>query len=210
PSTVTPSSAAARQTRSRSGWAGLPSSRTIAAPRSSPETSMFQTTQLVLPTTSSRSPGRRSECRPRVFRCSRTTPPWLCTMPLGTPVVPEENSTQSGWSNGTGSAVHSWSPATTSSQEWWRTSGAGTVAGRGRSQQADHRLDPVGQHGDDAVAVPHAPLPQEGRERTDLPAQLRPAGRAAIALLVERDDGLAVAGQRAGGVVDRRLGEPTA
>ena len=44
---------------------------------------MFHTTQLVLPTTSSFSPGRRSECSARVLRCSRTTPPWLCTMPFG-------------------------------------------------------------------------------------------------------------------------------
>ena len=32
-----------------------------------------------------------------------TIPPWPCTMPLGSPVVPEEYSTHSGWSNGTGS-----------------------------------------------------------------------------------------------------------
>ena len=30
-------------------------------------------------------------------------PPWPCTIALGLPVVPEENSTCSGWSNGTGS-----------------------------------------------------------------------------------------------------------
>ena len=38
--------------------------------------------------------------RPSDLRCSMTMPPWLCTSPFGMPVVPDENSTHSGWSNG--------------------------------------------------------------------------------------------------------------
>src|SRR3982750_2324814 len=163
PSTVTPSSAATCQTRSRSGWAGFPSSRTIAAPRSSPETRMFQTTQLVLPTTSNRSPGHRSECRPRVLRCWSTTPPWRWTMPLGTPVVPEENRTHSGWSNGSGSAVHPCSPATTSFHEWWWTSGAGPAAPAAPPDGGQRRQDLGEDVG--AVDVPAAvPVPGRGQE----------------------------------------------
>ena len=42
-----------------------------------------------------------SLCRPP-FRPSSRTPPWPCTIAFGRPVVPDEKSTTSGWSNGTG------------------------------------------------------------------------------------------------------------
>ena len=51
----------------------------------------------------SRSPWRMLLCSPRTLTCSTTTPPWLWTSAFGSPVVPEEYSTQSGWSNGSGS-----------------------------------------------------------------------------------------------------------
>src|SRR2546423_484040 len=35
------------------------------------------------------------------FSCSMRMPPWLCVIALGSPVVPEENRTHSGWPNGT-------------------------------------------------------------------------------------------------------------
>ena len=41
------------------------------------------------------------DCRATALRCSSTTPPWPCTMPLGRPVVPDENRIHSGWSKGT-------------------------------------------------------------------------------------------------------------
>src|SRR4051794_24589425 len=112
---LAPSAAATSNARSTEGYAGLPSRSTMVAPRKRPDTSMFHTTQLVEPTTKSRSCGWSTACNVSVFRCSRTTPPWPCTMPFGTPVVPEENSTQSGSLNDVGSAVHvaGWASAST-------------------------------------------------------------------------------------------------
>ncbi len=63
---------------------------------------MFHIIQLVDEYHMKRSPGCRSSCRLRYFRCSSSTPPWPCTMPFGLPVVPDENITQSGCANGTG------------------------------------------------------------------------------------------------------------
>ena len=37
-----------------------------------------------------RSPGRTSRCSADCLCCSSTTPPWPCTIPLGSPVVPDE------------------------------------------------------------------------------------------------------------------------
>src|SRR5207302_11192044 len=53
---------------------------------------------------------RRSACRmlvcsPRTLTCSITAPPWLWTSALGRPVVPDEYSTHSGCSNGSGSKL---------------------------------------------------------------------------------------------------------
>jgi hypothetical protein len=89
--------------RVRSGQAGSPSTITIEARTSSAETSAFHIIHAVLVYHSSRLPAVRFQLRPMVFRCSTSRPPWPWTMALGGPVVPEENSTVMGWSNGTGS-----------------------------------------------------------------------------------------------------------
>ena len=54
-----------------------------------------------------RPPGLRSQPSPRFLRCSSRMPPWPCTIGFGSPVVPDEKSTYSGWSNGTGSNASS-------------------------------------------------------------------------------------------------------
>ena len=75
---------------------------TIEAPTSSADTSAFHIIQAVVEYQSSTSPRPRSHDSAWFFRCSRTMPPWPCTIAFGWPVVPEENSTTSGWSKGTG------------------------------------------------------------------------------------------------------------
>ena len=94
------------------------------------------------------------------FSCSMRMPPWLCVIALGSPVVPEENRTHSGWPNGTCSNSNSdagtggWSMS--SSQAWAR--GDGLPGGPGH---VDHLLQ-AGQPRDDllhlgaAVVVPAA------------------------------------------------------
>ena len=47
--------------------------------------------------------GWASRCRCVCLRCSSRIPPCPWTMPFGRPVVPDEYSTQSGWSNATAS-----------------------------------------------------------------------------------------------------------
>jgi hypothetical protein len=75
----------------------------------------FQAIQLVELWKKKVSAAWRSRDRPSAFRCSTTMPPWLCTMPLGKPVVPEENSTHRGVENSTcsntGSSGRATSPA---------------------------------------------------------------------------------------------------
>ena len=90
PKKVTPSSSARRHRADRSGCAGLPSYSTIVDPTSSPETRKFHIIQPVVVNQKNRSPGPRSQCNASALRCSRTIPPWPWTMPLGSPVVPDE------------------------------------------------------------------------------------------------------------------------
>ena len=77
------------------------------APVSSEETEAFHMTQLVLEYQNIRSPGRMSRCSDSAGRMETTVPPWLWTIPLGVPVVPEEKSTHSGWSKGRGAKTGS-------------------------------------------------------------------------------------------------------
>ena len=65
----------------------------MVAPTSSPETRKFHIIQPVVVNQKNRSPGPRSWWRASTFRCSRRMPPWPWTIGLGSPVVPDENST---------------------------------------------------------------------------------------------------------------------
>ncbi len=100
-------SSAIRHWLSRSGHIGLPSRHTIDAPVSNVDTSAFHIIQAVVVNHISRSPGPRSQLSTWFLYASRMMPPWPCTIAFGSPVVPDENSTHSGWSNGTGSATRS-------------------------------------------------------------------------------------------------------
>ena len=62
---------------------------------------MFHITQLGEVYQNTRSVGRRSQCSPTCLSVSSRMPPCPWTRPLGVPVVPEENTTHSGCSNGT-------------------------------------------------------------------------------------------------------------
>ena len=42
-----------------------------------------------------------SQLSPWFLKCSTRIPPWRCTIAFGSPVVPDEKSTYSGWSNDT-------------------------------------------------------------------------------------------------------------
>ena len=101
PSSDAPVSAASFHCASRSGQSGLPSSSTRVARRSSAEIVMFHIAHAVVVNQKIRSPGRASIRSPNSLRCSSRMPPWPCTIAFGRPVVPEENSTYSGWSNAT-------------------------------------------------------------------------------------------------------------
>ena len=61
----------------------------------------FHIIQPVVEKKNSRSPGCTSMLRLVSFIASNRMPPWLWTMALGNPVVPEENKIHSGCSNGT-------------------------------------------------------------------------------------------------------------
>ena len=100
-------SAAIRHCASRSGHIGLPSRHTIDAPVSNVDTRAFHIIHAVVVNHISRSPGPRSQLSTWFLYASRMIPPWPCTIAFGRPVVPDENSTHSGWSNGTGSATRS-------------------------------------------------------------------------------------------------------
>jgi hypothetical protein len=63
---------------------------TTVAPVSRAETSRFHIIQPVVVNQKNRRPGPRSQCSARNFRCSTTIPPCPCTIPFGSPVVPEE------------------------------------------------------------------------------------------------------------------------
>ena len=84
----------------RSGVPGLPSKRTIEAGVSSTPTRKFHIIQPVVVNQKTRSPSWASRCRCTYFRCSSRIPPWLWTIGLGRPVVPELKSSHSGCSNG--------------------------------------------------------------------------------------------------------------
>ena len=107
PKYVMPVSCASRHSAFRSGCPGFPSYRMHVEPSSSPPTRKFHIIQPVVLNQKNRSFSVRSRCSESAFRCSTSIPPWLCTMGLGNPVVPDEYSTQSGWSNGTGSKTSS-------------------------------------------------------------------------------------------------------
>ncbi len=76
-------------------------------PTNRPETRKFHIIQPVVVNQKNRSPGPRSQCSANAFRCSTVIPACPCTMPFGSPVVPEEYSTHSGWSDSTGSNSNS-------------------------------------------------------------------------------------------------------
>src|SRR5882757_7903944 len=108
------------------GWPGLPSNRTTVAPTNRPEIRKFHIIQPVVVNQKNVSPGPRSQCSANAFRCSSTMPPCPCTMPLGSPVVPDEYSTHSGWSNGTGSNA-SGAPACAASRSAQFRTGASSM-----------------------------------------------------------------------------------
>ena len=61
----------------------------------------FHIIQPVVVNQNSRSPACASRCRCSILRCSSRIPPWPWTIAFGSPVVPDEYRTHSGWSNGT-------------------------------------------------------------------------------------------------------------
>ena len=67
----------------------------------STDTSAFHIIHAVVVNCSRRFSGPTSHCRPCALKCSTSRFPCPCTIALGRPVVPDENSTTSGWSNGT-------------------------------------------------------------------------------------------------------------
>ena len=86
---------------------------------------MFHIAHPVVVNHRTRSPGRVSRWKACVLRCSSRIPPWPCTMAFGSPVVPEENSTYSGWSKGTrsNSTGPGWARSSdhgSASVTWWR------------------------------------------------------------------------------------------
>jgi hypothetical protein len=90
PKYVMPDVSASRHSSPRSGAPGLPSNITIAAPTAGPDTRKFHIIQPVVLNQKNRSPGPRSACSARFFRCSSRIPPCPCTIGFGNPVVPEE------------------------------------------------------------------------------------------------------------------------
>src|SRR5919108_529647 len=113
-----PARSASRHSAPMSGWPGLPSYSTTVAPSSSPPTRKFHIIQPVVVNHRKRSAGPRSRCRASDFSSSRAMPPWPCTIGLGSPVVPDEYSTHSGWSKATASkagSAGSAAPASSSS-----------------------------------------------------------------------------------------------
>src|SRR4051794_24159910 len=96
---------------------------TTAQPTSSAEASAFHIIHAVVVYQSSASPGPRSQDSAWFFRCSSRIPPWPCTIAFGLPVVPEENTTNSGWSNGTGTTSGRSAPTPSSSADQDEESG---------------------------------------------------------------------------------------
>src|SRR6185437_12254301 len=74
-------------------------------PSSKVDSCRFHITQLGEVYQKTQSPRLRFQCSPSCLSISTRMPPWLCTSPLGTPVVPDENSTHSGWPKSTARAA---------------------------------------------------------------------------------------------------------
>ena len=68
----------------------------MVAPTSRPATWKFHIIQLGLVYQKKVSSRPMSDCSDTALRCSSSTPPWPCMMPLGSPVVPDEYRTHSG------------------------------------------------------------------------------------------------------------------
>ena len=132
----------------------------------------------------SRSPGCRSQLRPWFLKCSTTIPPWPCTIALGRPVVPEENSTHSGWSNGTcanSSGARSASSALPAdSRVRQRVLGARRGRARGRRARASAAPARISATSARAVDRPLA-VAVAGHREQHLRLELRRSGRARCA-----------------------------
>src|SRR3954451_17370441 len=105
PNRLTPARFARSHNTSSDGCPGLPSYSTGTPPTIIDPMRKFHIIQPVVVNHDILSPGRTSNWRPTALACSRTMPPWPWTIAFGRPVVPDEYSTQSGWSNGTASNV---------------------------------------------------------------------------------------------------------
>ena len=81
-----------------------------------PRSSAFHIIQEVVLNQSRRPPGFRSQLKAFALRLSSRMPPWPWTMAFGGPVVPDEKSTNSGWSKATGSNSSGPGSASSSSQ----------------------------------------------------------------------------------------------
>ena len=95
-------SSASRHCQPGSGHAGSPSSMTIDERTMSAATSACHIIQEVVVNHCRRPPGLRSQLSACALKYSSRIPPWPWTMAFGMPVVPDENSTLSGWSKATG------------------------------------------------------------------------------------------------------------
>ena len=109
-------SSATRHCQPTSGHVGSPSSITIDDRTSSAATSAFHIIQEVVLNQSRRPPGFRSQLNACALRFSSRMPPWPWTIAFGLPVVPDEKSTNSGWSKATGSKASGPGSARSSSQ----------------------------------------------------------------------------------------------
>ena len=127
---------AKRHTAPMSGWPGLPSYSTTVEPSSRPPTRKFHIIQPVVVNQKKRSAGPRSSCSEIDFSSSRAIPPCPWTIALGSPVVPEEYSTHSGWSKATGSKASS-APAPSSSSRSQATVPSRRVCGGPPARPAD-------------------------------------------------------------------------
>ena len=110
PKQVIPLSAARSHNVPSDGYPGLPSNRMIDASLSSTPTMKFHIIQPVVVNQNIRSPAWASRCNHAFFRCSSRIPPCPWTIGFGSPVVPEEYKTHSGWSNGSCANSSSESP----------------------------------------------------------------------------------------------------
>ena len=115
-------SSATRHCHPASGQTGSPSSMTIDDRTRSAATSAFHIIQEVVEYQSRRPPGFRSQLKACALSSSSRMPPWPCTIAFGRAVVPDEKSTNSGWSNATGSKA-SGRPGSPSSSSQPRASG---------------------------------------------------------------------------------------